>query len=136
VKVLSLIGQRYGQLQVTREVESTKYSRWECQCDCGETVIVTSKAIRHDGKVHCGGAAHRTEVGKRYGKLTVIGLGKPIMGRKSYECRCDCGNEGTYIARTVTKGNRRSCGCGNEKVTVKPKMVFYGSEPCLLASMW
>lgn len=50
--------------------------------------------------------------GKRFGSLTVQGF----AGRNSrrlimWKCVCDCGQERTIVASSLTSGNTKSCGC-------------------------
>lgn len=54
--------------------------------------------------------------GKRFGKLTVLKIGKPHVysnGRKSISwlCRCDCGVEKEILGNNLVGGNTTSCGC-------------------------
>ncbi len=55
--------------------------------------------------------------GQRFGRLTVLRLnpapyrapsGKPT---RRWDCRCDCGQEVTILANSLTSGHARSCGC-------------------------
>lgn len=51
-------------------------------------------------------------IGKKYGKLTVIGLSPKKSGRKSYwVCKCDCGNKHIVRSDVLKKGDVQSCGC-------------------------
>lgn len=52
---------------------------------------------------------HNKNIGKKYGKLTVLSWYK--KGRVYYECLCDCGNKTTKIASNVLCGQTTSCGC-------------------------
>jgi hypothetical protein len=48
-------------------------------------------------------------VGKRYGRLVVIGLSE---NRNRYViCKCDCGNTCEVNQYSLVSGNTRSCGC-------------------------
>ena len=50
--------------------------------------------------------------GRRFGKLTVIGLSGKKAGRKSYwVCQCDCGNKHLVRSDSLKCGNVQSCGC-------------------------
>ncbi|MDT6278115.1 hypothetical protein NNL50_11280, partial [Enterococcus faecium] len=50
--------------------------------------------------------------GRRFGKLTVIGLSAKKAGRKSYwVCQCDCGNKHLVRSDSLKSGNVQSCGC-------------------------
>jgi hypothetical protein len=46
---MDLTGQRYGRLVVMERDFSKRTTAWKCQCDCGNTTIVTSKHLRSKG---------------------------------------------------------------------------------------
>lgn len=60
-------------------------------------------------------------VGRRYGRLTVIGLAE---GRKAI-CRCDCGNEVTVHRTNLVRPNTTSCGCLH-KERVRESLTKHG----------
>lgn len=47
--LIDLTGQRYGRLVVIERDYSKRTTAWKCLCDCGNTTIVTSKALRAKG---------------------------------------------------------------------------------------
>ncbi len=49
--------------------------------------------------------------GKRFGRLTVIGLDDKSSRKTYYVCRCDCGNIKTIRSDALTMGKTTSCGC-------------------------
>lgn len=49
--------------------------------------------------------------GRKFNKLTVIGLLDRGNPRPRYVCKCDCGNECVSVAATLKSGHVRSCGC-------------------------
>lgn len=57
-------------------------------------------------------------VGKKYGRLTVLGeLSKRWSdGSIMLRCRCDCGNITTRKATRLRTGRNKSCGCLQKKV--------------------
>lgn len=102
---------------------SKKYSKrmifWKCKCqNCG---AIVSKPIFHlkkvadsntSGCIKCRGI---NEVGKKYGRLTVLkDLG--VIERNSVKerwlkCQCDCGNVIQLPRSAIVSGNTSSCGC-------------------------
>lgn len=52
-------------------------------------------------------------LGKKFGKLTVIGLVQDPSNsnRKIWECVCDCGSVRVNRSYALTSGNIQSCGC-------------------------
>lgn len=51
------------------------------------------------------------DLGKKYGRLTVIEIIKPKKGLTKWKCKCDCGNEYIGIGKYIKYGNIKSCGC-------------------------
>jgi hypothetical protein len=49
--------------------------------------------------------------GKRFGKLLVVGIGKPRGVVKTWLCLCDCGNYKSIPTAHLTNGCTLSCGC-------------------------
>ena len=52
----SLIGEKFGKLTVLKEVgrSSTRDIIWECQCDCGTKLFLTTHALRDKRTIGCG----------------------------------------------------------------------------------
>lgn len=51
-------------------------------------------------------------VGQKFGRLTVIREnGKTKQGDYKWHCKCDCGNEKTYVGMRLRLGKTKSCGC-------------------------
>lgn len=49
--------------------------------------------------------------GKKFGRLTVIGVADDGKRKTSYICQCECGNVKKVRADGLTSGNTKSCGC-------------------------
>ncbi len=50
-------------------------------------------------------------VGKKFGRLLVIGKAEPLNGHTRWHCKCDCGNECIVQGSSLKSGNTQSCGC-------------------------
>jgi hypothetical protein len=120
---------RFERLVIEREVESRRqrdgklHRRWECRCDCGRTVRVTTGQLSTGHTKSCGclkregSVRNRTylEIGTRFGRLVVegravsVGTGRVRRGR--WRCRCDCGEVRIVTTANLTSGNTKSCGC-------------------------
>lgn len=58
--------------------------------------------------------------GKKYGMLTVIKREvKTRAGNSRWLCKCECGNEGTFVGNNLKNGNTRSCGCFRRNIKMK-----------------
>lgn len=125
--MIDLTGQKIGKLTVLRALEErqNKYVVWECQCECGKIVSVTSRDLRHRRKDFCGCTTpYRKRVadlaGQRFGRLVAI---RPTEERQNggvvWECRCDCGNTVYVRNGRLRPGGAESCGCIPRKKTVR-----------------
>lgn len=126
-KYLDLSNQRFGKLIAIRKVQPhiTKGGRyvtmWECQCDCGKVVSVSSQKLRKGHTTSCGcnkknnkGGRFDDLTGDRFGKLVVMRYLKEEereRKRKCWLCRCDCGTIKEFGADKLKSGNSVSCGC-------------------------
>ena len=66
-----------------------------------------------------------SEIGKRYGRLTVIEkLNKKEFTNSVYLCRCDCGNMKEVNINKLHTGHTKSCGCLKHKIRDLTGMKF------------
>ena len=103
---------------------------WECQCECGNSVIVRGDNLRNGHTVSCGckksevlAAAGKNKIsdleGKTFGRLVV----KKDSGKRErcggvlWECECSCGNTVYVSTSNLTRPNEAtiSCGCAKSK---------------------
>ena len=120
MKVEDLTGRRFGKLVVKEFYDMNRHSvsRWVCDCDCGNTVIVKRSSLVSGNTTSCGCKKHDIDdlTGKRFGKLVVLGLDhKDIRGKTYWSCKCDCGNETIKSRSSLVTGGVESCGCLNHK---------------------
>lgn len=130
-----LYGQRFGKLTAIRKTDEKVGSKyyWLCQCDCGELTKATSNNLRSGGVRSCGCFRIKDLAGKRFGRLTVLGMsGKKDRTNYTWDCLCDCGNICSVRGSNLTAGQTNSCGClaaGNLALGVRRKEltgeVFY-----------
>ncbi len=124
----NLKGMKFNRLTVIESAGKSKDRQllWECQCDCGNIVIVAGTCLRTESVKSCGclkrdnGKIFFKDItGMRSGKLVAIHpTSKRSSGKVVWECRCDCGNI-VYIQSThIINGHSKSCGCySSEKTT-------------------
>lgn len=55
-------------------------------------------------------------MGKRFGKLEVVGRAPPhpTITAARWICRCDCGGEITVVGKSLRVGATTSCGCKSQ----------------------
>lgn len=122
-KKIDLTGQRFGKLTVIKESAERKGGRvcWECQCDCGNVVVVKGLSLKNGDTKSCGCLRTVDEIGKRYGKWTVIERGANLGRRARWLCECDCGTRELVLASNLRNGTSKSCGCQNKNDLVGQK---------------
>lgn len=124
-----LTGRKFGYLTVISRaddyvMQNSRYtmSRWNCECECGEHIIVTSGHLKTNHTRSCGkcGKYDRSVdfTGQRFGKLCVLKRSDEWYtypnGDRDFKwiCKCDCGN--TIVVRGNSLRNKnsiQSCGC-------------------------
>lgn len=119
---------------------------WTCECiQCGMTATKQPSVVRKDGSPCVCNKARRKEefwkreIGKKYGRLTVVGIEHMQSGKntKAYAiCDCDCGGELTCQVSALRSGQTKSCGCIEEewikkrlgdRSTARTKSPLYGT---------
>jgi len=93
-----------------------------CQCKCGSQHRVLIANLLKGNSVSCG-CINKLDlmgmVGRRFGKIVVIGQGDTIIRRyggmprkvRTVQCECDCGVIKDLSAKAVLVGDYKSCGC-------------------------
>lgn len=110
-----LTNQKFGHLTVLyRVANQANRPAWQCQCDCGNYFITTSKALKNGSTRSCGCAKNETHIkdhtGERHGNLTVVKMSSERTKDKAilWECLCDCGN--TTLIRASNLNSTKRCG--------------------------
>lgn len=114
--IQNIQGKRFGRLVCKEYVGNYK---WLCQCDCGNEKVVGFSALNNNLTRSCGCLAKEKSrkrqlidlTGKRFGKLTVVGIDKTVKNKVYWKCKCDCGSEKIVRGDSLTRGIIKSCGC-------------------------
>ena len=122
VNTNNLTGMRFGKLTVVKASDMRKHEKvvWECVCDCGKTVYITSSNLVRGSTNSCG-CLHKERVaeanlknlvGQRFGSVVVIAPTEQRYRRYMvWECRCDCGKI-NYIPSSILKRlGAKLCDC-------------------------
>ncbi|MEF9839345.1 MAG: hypothetical protein RR791_00120 [Lachnospiraceae bacterium] len=118
---LDLTGRRFGALVAKTKAENRNgRTAWNCECDCGNFVVVTTHELVQGKTKSCGCHIHR--IGKYIRELTNMDLGamealyptekRDAKGSVIWHCRCKkCGREKELSEDVLVHGNYKSCGC-------------------------
>lgn len=125
-KIKDITNIRFGNLVAIKNTGKKDNGRnliWLCQCDCGNQCEVSGNNLRTGHTKSCGclrqvvcseiGKKQQIidEVGKTYGKLTVISF-HSIKGHVAHwNCQCDCGHQCVVAGTHLRSGHTQSCGC-------------------------
>lgn len=115
-KFIDETGNTYGKLTVLKKSNNKTSSgsiKWVCQCDCGKITEVAGDVLRRGKTISCGCIKNniaKNEVGKKYGRLTVLKKGTSKKGRAYWICQCDCGKI-IEVSGTNLRSGQQSCGC-------------------------
>lgn len=113
----SLIGRRFGSLEVTGQASSdcSGKRRWNCRCDCGRNCQAVGYDLTHGRKTSCGCRRRKDLAGSKMGRLTVLELSEEYGSRGSrrvrlWRCRCDCGTITYKATDTLNNPDLSMCG--------------------------
>lgn len=126
-----LTGQKFGRLLVINRAEDEiRYDKrykngisyitmWNCECECGNTCIVSTTRLLKGLTRSCGCLRKETTstvftknlVGEKFGDLTVIEYKGSKKGRSLWLCECKCGNKILCTQHELTQENKKDCGC-------------------------
>lgn len=118
---IDLTGQRFGRLTAINQAEDNLSNKpyWDCVCDCGKVATVAADHLKNGHTQSCGCLQRERAseallinlIGQRFGRLKVIGRAEDKGTRVMWNCVCDCGENATVGASSLSEGRTRSCGC-------------------------
>ena len=116
IRFYDLTGKRFGSLVAeTKELPTGDgKTRWKCVCDCGNTCVATSYALRKGKVKSCGCGRRKNITGLRFGKLTALERTEQYVlqsNRKKFlwKCVCDCGETVYRLPEKLRENINHSC---------------------------
>lgn len=120
-----MINKKFGKLTVKSRAGSDNQRRatWNCECDCGNKVVVRGAYLRSGHTTSCGcqklisqNFKKGIQIGDTFGKLTVKKrvdnyIFPSGQTQPQYLCKCECGNEVIVVAQSLRNQLTQSCGC-------------------------
>ena len=94
-----------------------KERAWVAQCDSvaphGYNMTRGGQGgVMPPGRKHRYPAPNRIDlIGRRFGRLVILGPDRRRNGHLFWNCKCDCGNEKAINGISLRRGASRSCGC-------------------------
>ncbi len=121
----NLIGKIFGALTIVEDLgtriyggHKRRFCKVKCNyCDSLREYVYTDIKNGHNSSCGCRGL--HNEIGKKYGKLTVLSkAARKIDGQTRWICKCDCGNNETIdiIGAHLRNNSITNCGCEYEQL--------------------
>ncbi|MBS7577455.1 AP2 domain-containing protein [Enterococcus sp. MMGLQ5-2] len=115
----NFVGQRFNYLVIKNELKKRDSSGsviWNCQCDCGKQVHLSSRQLQKNNIISCGCLKKTSLIGKKFGLLSVFEYSNNKNASKRYwKCQCECGNLTVVSQGNLLSGHTKSCGCLQKK---------------------
>ena len=116
----NLLGRVFEYLTVIgRSVDKRNKTIWKCKCICGKELFTQGTALTHKRIFSCGCWRKRDLTGLKFGKLFVLDLAEEGIGKRTWNCVCECGSYRTIATGSLVSGNSKSCGCVAIEKTIK-----------------
>lgn len=133
-KAIDITGQRFGNIIITKRVESDKHgqAQFEYLCDCGNLKIGRGIDIRN-GKITSCGCKKKERMSKNqidisgntYHDLTAIKYDHTEKsGRTIWLFKCQCGKEILKGRNDVISGKTTNCGCKTTLLKSQAKRIL------------
>jgi len=113
--LIDLTGTRFGDVVVVdRAPNRGAYTMWNCQCDCGSTIVAYAHNLRSKSTYSCGCKSPNRMyksvdlTGRTFGLLTV--KKRCDYGHAKWVCDCQCGKQVDVRAGDLLLW-QQSCGC-------------------------
>ena len=122
-KLIDITGKKFGKLTVLQLMPNRAecgHTLWQCQCECGNIVVVDKSALIQGRTKSCGCLkteeihsrySNIIQIGERFGRLTVIDKAISRDNNQFWVCKCDCGKILEVSTNNLRRGYTQSCGC-------------------------
>ena len=124
------IGLKISKVRILGRVEdySTKNQKYNCICDCGNTVLkeysILLASLKHNHQVSCGCIVmgkwnkgrtrdnySKSKIGEKHNRLLITNIERKQPNGYLMVCICDCGNTTKQVYADIKNGKVKSCGC-------------------------
>lgn len=111
-----MIGKKFGKWEVLNLIKIEKPGKYyECICECGNIRIKAGTELRAGRGMQCADCQYsgmynpQREIGKTYGKWTIIKFVDIHRKLMRFETVCECGTKGLHIASELRSGKSKQC---------------------------
>lgn len=145
-RVEDLTDQVFGDLKVidrapnVRAKDGSSYVMWNCECECGNKVVVRASSLKNHHTQSCGVCSRSRSnmgrglddiTGQEFGFWKVIEKSRSLIqpnGRRVtlWKCQCKCDEIRELRAGTLKQGLSLSCGCHKLEVLREKAALGFG----------
>lgn len=116
-------GKTFGKWVVLKQIKTDKPGKqYECMCDCGNLGIKSGTELRASRGLQCRECMYsilhdpQREIGKKYGKWTIVEYIGIHRNLQQYKIKCECGLESINVAADLRAGKTKQCStCHNRE---------------------
>jgi len=137
-----MIGKKFGKWEVLRELKVNKPGKhYECMCECGTISVKAGTELRAGRGKQCRECQyaqmydHTKEIGKKYGKWTVIKFVKIHRKLMQYEVECDCGFKKLHVLADLRAGKSTQCTTCHNRLNAQ-KNTKHGMHNQKIYKVW
>ncbi len=137
-----MIGEKFGNWEVLCLIKIDKPGKqYECLCACGNIRIKSGTELRAGRGKQCQDCQYREmydtdrEIGKRYGKWTIVKFVDMHRKLQRYETVCDCGFKAIHVASDLRCGKTSQCSTCHNRENAKSN-ITHGMHNNLLYKVW
>jgi hypothetical protein len=118
-----MINRVFNSWTVLGEIKTDKPGKhYECLCECGNVRIKAGTELRAGRGKQCQECQYNSmydtdrEIGKKYGKWTVLKFINVYKKLQRFECSCECGYIGIHAVAELRSGKSTQCStCHNRE---------------------
>jgi hypothetical protein len=137
-----MIGKKFGKWTVLEEIVTERPGRYyKCRCDCGNERDIQGVTLRANRSKQCTDCQYATlynpdkEIGKSYGKWTIIKFIDIHRKLMRFEARCECGTLGIHAAADLRSGKSKQCTTCHNRENARNN-TRHGMHRTLLYKTW
>lgn len=137
-----MIGKKFGKWLVAEYNPNIKPGKnFECICECGNIRTIKATDLRAGRTKQCTSCQYNElyspdkEIGKKYGKWTIIKFIDVHRKLLRFECKCECGFIGRHCAADLRAGKSKQCTTCHNKENAKNN-IKHGMHNTLIYKVW
>jgi len=137
-----MIGKKFGKWTVLNTIKIDNLGKqFECICECGNIRIKRGTELRAGRGLQCRECQYailydpNKEIGKVYGKWTIIEFLGIHRKLQQFSVRCNCGFIGKHCAADLRSGKSKQCSKCHNKENAKNN-ITHGMSQTPLSKVW